>query len=238
MLHKTRGIVLRTTRYGDTSVIVKVYTDAFGLQSYIVNGVHSAKSKGKSAMYQHGNLLDMVVYHKDQGSLMRISESRFAHIYEQLPFNVVKGGLLLFYIEVLNRIIKEEEQNEPLFDFLFESLIDLDQTDRKIGAHHIWFLLGLSKYLGFYPNMCTGHLFDLEEGAFTPLLPRHQHYISEHLSAQLRSCIDPELRNYDQITISSADRRNLLHHLLTYYKLHLSEFGDVRSMDVLETLFR
>lgn len=229
---------MRTTRYGDTSVIAKVYTEAFGLQSYIVNGVHTSKNIGKSSLYQHGNLLEMVVYHKEQGALMRISECRFSHIYEQLPFNVIKGGLLLFYIELLNRIIREEEQNEALFDFLFESFIDLDQTDKKIGAHHIWFLLGLSKYLGFYPNICTGHIFDLEEGAFTQLMPRHTNYISENGAMYLRNCIDPELKNYDQMQIPASDRRSLVHWLINYYKLHLSDFGEVRSLDVLEGLFR
>lgn len=238
MLHKTRGIVLRTTKYGDTSVVVRIYTEQFGLQSYIINGVRSVKGKGKASLYQHGNLLDLVVYYKEQGGLMRISESSFAHIYEQMPFNIIKGSLLLFYIELLNRIIREGESQTALFDYLFESLIDLDQTDKKIAAHPIWFLLGMSKYLGSYPHISGGRYFDLQDGVFTDLIPRHMAYLSESDTQTLRSCIEPELRNYDQIKLTATERKRLLHQILQYYQHHVADFGEMRSLDVLESLFR
>lgn len=238
MLHKVRGIVLRTTRYGDTSIVVQVYTDVFGLQGYIVNGVRTVKGKGKASLYQHGNLLEMVVYHKEQGGLMRVSECAFAHIYEQLPFQVVKGGLLLFYIEILNKIIREGEAQPDLFDFVFESFIDLDQTDKKISAHPIWFLLGMTKYLGAYPHYSDGCYFDLQDGVFTDHIPPHLLYLDQAQTQSLRYCLEPELRNYDQLNLTTSNRKKLLHSLISYYKHHVSDFGEIKSLDVLEGLFR
>lgn len=133
MLHKTRAIVFKVTKYSESSVIIKAYTELFGLQSYIINGVRSAKGKSKAALYQHGNLLEMVVYHKQEAGLLRISECGFAHVYENLPFNIVKSSLLIFYLEILNKIVKEQETNDPLFDFLFEIFIELDQTEKPLG---------------------------------------------------------------------------------------------------------
>ena len=46
MVHKTKGIVLRTVKYGETSVIVTILTELFGLQSYLVNGVRTSSGKG------------------------------------------------------------------------------------------------------------------------------------------------------------------------------------------------
>ncbi|MBS1655487.1 MAG: recombination protein O N-terminal domain-containing protein, partial [Bacteroidetes bacterium] len=63
-LHKTKGIVLRTVKYGETSVIVTIYTELFGIQSYLVNGVRvsSKKGSGKANLFQPSAILDMVVY--------------------------------------------------------------------------------------------------------------------------------------------------------------------------------
>jgi len=237
VLHKTRGIVLRTTKYGDTSVIVKIYTEHFGVQSYIVNSVRSVKGKGKASLYQHGNLLDLVVYYKDQGNIFRISECQFAQVYQDIPFQVVKGAMLLFYVEVLNKVLPDHDPNASLFDFIFSSFIDLDQTDRPLGNHPVWFLLGLCKYLGFYPEVAEGKYFDLREGASAEAMPAHPDFLSEQQTQALRQCIEPQLRNYDQLMISAAQRRSLLHHLLRYYQLHLTGFGTLRSIDVLESVF-
>ena len=237
MLFKTRGVVFKTVKYSDTSIITNIYTEQFGLQSYIINGARSSKSKSNAALYQHGNLLDLVVYHKPNGSIFRISESEPTYIYEQLPYNIVKSSLMIFYIEILNKTLKEHENNSPLFDFIFENLIELDQTDRKLSNHHIWFLLGLSKYLGFFPATTEGAYFDLREGMFADEIPASGQYLSAPLAAAFRTIIEPELINYDQIVLPAAERKILLHQLLTYYRLHMSDFGMLNSLIVLEELF-
>jgi DNA repair protein RecO (recombination protein O) len=238
MLHKTRAIVFKVTKYAESSVIIKAYTELFGIQSYIINGVRSSKGKSKAALYQHGNLLDMVVYHKEQGNLMRISECGFAHIYEDLPFNIVKSSLLVFYLEILNKIVKEHETNEALFDFLFEIFIELDQTEKPLANHHIWFLLAVTKYLGCYPTSSPEPYFDLKEGLFVDYLPGHHQFLNEKLSTSFREIIEPELKNYDQIKLSSTERKQLLQNVLIYFRLHIEDFGELRSYEILEDLFR
>lgn len=238
MLHKTRGIVLRNTKYSESSIITKLYTEQFGIQTYIINGIGAKRAKSKSAIFQHGNLLDLVVYHKEIGNIFRISENNFGYIYHDIPFNIVKSSLLLFYIEILNKTLKEHENNSGLFNFLFDNFIDLDEHRKKIANHHIWFLLALSKFLGFYPSVSEGNYFDLREGLFVKTIPDHSNYIPEKLTHTLRNIINPELKNFDQIEITAVERKQLLNYLLSYYKIHLPEFGEVRSIAVLEELFK
>jgi DNA repair protein RecO (recombination protein O) len=53
-LHKTKGLVLRTVKYGETSIIVTIFTELFGVQTYLVNGVRSSSKKGagKAGLFQ------------------------------------------------------------------------------------------------------------------------------------------------------------------------------------------
>ena len=72
--HKTKGIVLRTVKYGETSVIVAVFTEKFGVQSYLVNGVRisTKKGSGKANLFQPSAILEMVVYHNELKQLQRL----------------------------------------------------------------------------------------------------------------------------------------------------------------------
>src|SRR5882672_9774756 len=98
MTHKTKGIVLRTVKYGETSVIVAVYTELFGIQSYLVNGVRisSKKSPGKSALFQPSAILDLVVYHNDLKNLQRIKEYKWGWLYRTIFSDVFSNAVALF----------------------------------------------------------------------------------------------------------------------------------------------
>ncbi len=237
MLHKTRGIVFRTTKYSETSVITKVYTEKFGIQTYMVSGVRSSASKSKAAIFSHGNLLDMVVYHRETGNMFRTRENNLAFIYEQTPYNIVRSSLMIFYIEILNKTLKEHESNEPLFNCIYNILIELDKTESLLSNHHIWFLLQLAKHFGFYPSGAKGKFFNLREGTFDEEMPRHTYFIDENLSAKFYKILYPTLQKYADIQLNSLERRVLLHHLLTFYRLQLHDFGEIKSLSVLEELF-
>jgi len=152
MLQKTRGLVLNYLRYRETSIIVKIYTEEFGVQTYIENGVRSSKGKNKIALFQPLTLLDLVVYFKDSAGIQRISEIKVNHPYSTIPFDITKSTIALFITEVLSKTLKEEAGNPRLFQFLRESLIWLDQATEGYENFHLWFLLRLSFYLGFEPT--------------------------------------------------------------------------------------
>ena len=149
MLHKTRGVVFRFTKYGETSIIANVFTELFGMQGYIVNGVRSASGRNKIALFQPLTLLDMVVYHRENANLNRISEIKCLYPYKTIPLDIRKSTVAVFINEVINKAIKEESHAGELCQFIIESLVALDTLDTGTENFHLIFLLKLSRFLGF-----------------------------------------------------------------------------------------
>lgn len=107
MTHKTKGIVLRTIKYGETSVIVTIFTELFGVQTYMVNGVRSAKRTSVKANYfQPAAILDLVVYHSDQKQMQRIKEFAWDVLFEQVLSDVIKNSIALYIVELLQKCLK------------------------------------------------------------------------------------------------------------------------------------
>lgn len=220
MLHKTRGIVLRFTRYGETSIIVTIFTDLFGLQSYIVNGVRSKSAKQKIALYQPLTLLNLVVYHREHANLERIKEIQVLHPYQSLTADVKKSAIAMFLTEILNKTIKEESHAKELFEFLSQSLIAIDGLDAGYENSHLIFLIRLSRYLGFGPQFANeiigGRMSDEDtERALAELLKKDFN---------------------DFVALTNLQRRNILELLLKFYADHLENFGEIRSLAVLREI--
>src|SRR6187401_292767 len=149
MLHKTRGVVFRFTRYGETSIIVNIFTEMFGLQSYIVNGVRSASARNKIALYQPLTLLELIVYHRPNANINRIKEARCLHPYQTITSDVRKSAIALFLNELLNKTVKDESHAADLCTFMINSFVMLDAIDRNAENFHLFFMIRLSRLLGF-----------------------------------------------------------------------------------------
>ena len=118
MLHKTRGIIFKTTDYSESSVIVQIFTEKFGMQSYLINGVKKPKAKIRQSSLQPLHLVEMVVYHKPAGNVQRISELRQAPVFHTIPYDVVKSSLVMFLDEVLYKSIRQQSSDQILFEYI------------------------------------------------------------------------------------------------------------------------
>lgn len=227
MILQTKGIVLGSIKYAESSIICRIYTESLGLQSYIVNGVR--KKKGKNNYYQPLNILDLEVYHKEKTGLQRIKECKIEYQYQEAPFHIYKSSVLLFLAEVLSKCLKEESANASLFSFLVSSLINFDQKDFD-NSFHLYFLVSLSDFLGFCPEKNDNNLpfFDLIEGCFCATLPTHQHFIQQPLIIKFAQLLSGQKIAYKE--------EDLLGVLLDYYALHIEGFGKVKSLEVLQTV--
>lgn len=218
MLHKTRGIVFRFTKYGDSSIIVTIFTELFGLQTYIVNGVRSKSAKSKIALFQPLTLLDLVVYYKENASIKRIKELRCLHQYQTLQTDVRKSSIGMFINEILNKTVKEENHAQEVFNFLCDSLIFLDDQKNDYENFHLIFLIKLSRYLGFgaheIDEVLTQRITGIEEEAL------------------LRKLLTAEYK--DVFIISNVQRRTLLEILIRFYTIHIDSLGEIRSVQVLK----
>lgn len=237
MLHKTRGIVLKTTDYSESSVIVQVFTEKFGMQSYLISGVKKSKGRIRMNMLQPLHLLDMIVYHKPSGNIQRISELRNDPVFESIPYDVVKSSLAIFLNEVLYRSIRQHSADERLFEFLSQSIEVLDHLTKGLANYHLWFLLQLTRYLGFYPQSrsSSGSLyFDLKNGVFTKELPLHLHFIQGSLVNHFVNLLSCNTETLEQVKLNSLERKELLTKMLEYYHLHIDSLAEIRSHLVLE----
>lgn len=241
MLHKTRGIVLRTIKYGDTSAIVNIFTELFGVQSYMVNGVRSSKPKAKGNLLQPGNILDLIVYHYEQKSIQRISEFKLGYIPVALNVNVVKSTVALYMIELLQKSLREPEQHLDLYYFTEQALEVLDKTPLSIAANiPLYFTLKLAEHLGFRINGRFSEYasyLDLQEGSFTDMPPHHSNYLdaaNSELTDRLFQCHDWE--SLGNISMNKDIRRKLLYAYLDFFRLHLPDFTELHSPPILHEI--
>ncbi len=234
----TGAIVFSSLKYGDTSLIVKAFTASDGLKTYLLKGVlASRKGKLKSAYFQPLTQLELVVNHRNKGTMEHLREARISYPYSSLHTDFVKKTLCMFLSEVLIHSIREEERNQGLFHFLEASLQWLDTHD-KIANFHLLFLVGLSKYLGFYPdtNFMDAPYFDLAEGSFSQVLPLSPSLSGAEL-ANFRALLGTTFDEVDSIKLGKKNRNVLLQSLLRYFEVHLHGFKQPRSLAILNEVF-
>ena len=242
-LHHTKGIVLRSVRYGDTSLIVTMLTELFGLQSYLINGVrsNSKKSQHQAGLFQPTAQLEMVVYHQEIRQLQRIREYQWAHIYDKLLTDVPRHAIASYLIELLSKCVRQPESNADLYHFAEDSLLHLDQASDTVAANFpLFFTLHLPVFFGFrfHDNFSDSSPFlDLQEGHFSANAPLHAHYLDEKLSAitaQLLRVQQPQ--ELEEIRLNHLVRRQLLQAFQSYYAWQVPEFGTLKTLPVLREI--
>jgi DNA repair protein RecO (recombination protein O) len=238
MLHKTRGIVIHSVKFSESSLVVKIYTEAFGVQSYLVKGARSPKSRLKPVLFQPLTLLDLVVYRKERNVLQSIKEIRIAHPYQSLPFDIRKSSIALFVNEVVYRGLGEEEPNGPLFEFLWNAFLLLDAVEEPFNHFHLLFTLKLTKYLGFYPRSARtpeNCFFNLSEGIFQPVFLEGI-CLDKNLSETFCRVLEWPFENPSVPGLNANERDALLDAVLRYYRSHLPGFAGFRSAEVLHAV--
>jgi len=249
-IFKTKGIVLRAVRYGETSLIVAVFTERFGIQSYLVNGVraNSQKGKGGANLFQPAALLDLVVYHQDRKSLQRIKEFYWNRQHEALFLDITKNAVALFIVELLTKCLRQPEENTALFEFVEDTLMALDRASPSVMANlPIFFSLHLTYFLGIMPRRQEAHqdpdlkesflYFDLAESIFSTQEPLHPHYVTGEsvvILSDLLQVRQPE--ELEQFSLHRDLRRQLLLIMERYFQQHIHDFGLLKTLPVLKEI--
>ncbi|MXV51099.1 DNA repair protein RecO [Pedobacter sp. HMF7647] len=239
MLHKTRGIVFKTTDYSESSVVVQIFTEKFGLQSYLINGVKKSKSKIRYNMLQPLHLLDMVVYNKPTGNIQRVAELKNDPVFQTIPYDIIKSSLAMFLNEMLYKSVKQQSADEQLFEYLYTSIHLLDRTESGLQNFHLYFLLRLTRHLGFFPDLTLAgkaNYFDLKDGAFTAHPSSHSFVLQQPHTGYWAALLSHSFDKLHTIKIANADRRVLLSKLIDYYRLHVENMGEIKSLQVLEEI--
>lgn len=240
MLSKTRGIVLHSIPYNDKYAIIYMYTEAFGRASYLVARSRGKKSTVSKALFMPFSVLEMDVEHLNKRDLHRIKETKLCYPLTEVFCNPVKNILALFLAEVLFRVVKDTEPDAPLFDYLYKSIHLLEYADRGIANFHLVFLLHLLHYLGIFPNAESSKddcYFDMLNGVFTDRIPMHRHYLNKAESLVFSRLLRISFENMSLYTFSRQERVGIIHRILEYYRLHLPDFPEIKSVSVMQSLF-
>lgn len=235
---KIHGIVLQSLRYGDSSLIVKVFTRSRGLQSYMVKGACGHGAKNRAALFQNLNLITYVEAGKPKGTLGYLKDVQLSQVYESIPFTMNKSAILMFVSELLAKTLTGQEQNEALFDFVQRSLTWLDLVEQDYASFPLFFTLELTRHLGFYPkaNHQAGFCFDMMEGTFAHDYPLHPYYFDAETAALLAGLLNLGIDEASRWPFRLSQRRELLDGLIVFMRLHAPVMKDFHSHEVLKTV--
>lgn len=226
MLHKTKAIVLSYLKYGESSIIVHMYTEQFGVQSYIENGVRKAKAKNKIALFQPLTQLDLVVYKKESSALNRISELKCNKPYQQIPYQIIKSSIGIFLSEVLSSLLRGEEESNPyLYKFLEEALINFDQAENSYYNFHLHLLMRISEFMGFAPS-------DADE-LMTEIRPFHSTKLHVLQIDKLNTLIKSEDYFTGEPKLTGEERNLFLKLITQFFQIHSHSLREVKSLKIL-----
>lgn len=240
MLERTIGIVLHQVKYNDESVIVNVYTLLHGNLGFLVKVPKQKRSNVKTLLLRPLNILELDYDFRPNIALQRIRDMKLYLSYESLPYDPIKGALSLFLSEFLYYTLKHEMENKSLFQYLCNSLQWLDRSQKGLSNFHLVFLLRLTRFLGFWPNVTDykqGKVFDMREAALVERLPFHNQYLNTEESAFLPFLLRMDYVSMHLYRFDRQQRARVLDKLIDYYRIHIPEFPEMKSLDVLRTVF-
>ncbi len=241
MIAKTRGIFLHAIKYSETSLIASIYTESYGRQSFMINGVRSKNSKVSASAFQPLYLLDIEMYYKAGREMHRLTNARIANPYATIPFDIRKSTQVLFLAEILYKCLREEEANPDLFNFIYDSLSILDLTESEINNFHVWFLFKLTRFLGIYPsrdNALISNFFDLQSALFVSHEPLHSQFTDKQLTVLLSKLFDIEATSLEKLNYTHTERKLVLEKLMEFYKIHFDNLGEIKSLEILKEIMR
>ena len=239
MLVTTKGIVLHSLKYSETSIIVRIYAEACGLQSYLFKGIRNPKSKTKAGLFQPLTLLEVTAYLSEKTSLHMAKEVRLFQPYMSIHSDIRKSSIALFMNELLYKSIREEEKNQELFDFLWKSCLLLDSTGNNLNCFALVFTAELTHYLGIQPQPEFSEkkpVFNLKESQFQTIIPDKDSYILPEHGKLFHSLITTPIENQAALHFKPAVRRSLLDSLLLYYQIHIPGFKPMNSHHILHSV--
>tara|TARA_B100000609_G_C17123190_1_gene386132 strand:+ start:104 stop:808 length:705 start_codon:yes stop_codon:yes gene_type:complete len=232
MKYKSKGIALTYIKYGETSIISKVFTQEHGLQSFIIKGARGKSSKKRVVFFEPLTLINITATYNSKKSLQFLSEVTAIDSINFSKQNMNKKFIAFFLAEVSSKVLHEGEKNESLFNFIWNRTKELQLNNKTEPNFVLKYMLDLSSYLGFYPSREGFDLpyFSLTEGCFVA-----KNIVGETLSKK-KSTTLKSLMNNNECFITQSERTNLLQDIFLYYSIHNHNLSSVKSHLIIQAL--
>lgn len=238
MLRTLQGIVVRSLKYSESSIIFDLLTSELGLQSFIVGGVFKKNSRHPAGLFQIMSLLEVVAYVKNNDALNRVKEARLFEHYHTIPYDALRRSIGMFMTEVVQKTLRAQEQNELLFQHVKTTFLTLDRSEKTDPSLHLLFMLELSRHLGFFPDgqwsdqACH---FNLAQGKFVRS-PDGVNTLGVEVSKLFSSCLQAVQAGDSPPRMSREGRRMLLDEIIRFFQYHLDHFREIKTHKVLATI--
>lgn len=231
MFQTTEGILLKKTPYSGNGFILKVYTQKSGIKTYFAR-----KNKKQKNALQPLSIIGLSGTDNPKKTIQNCSEINVAKNYHSIYTDIIKSNICLFLNEVLNNVLIEEQENEIMYQYIENSLLEFDKNELDINFH-LTFLLGLTQFLGFEPDLTnTNGYFDFEEGIITPTTPIHKNYINKSETSLFSQLNEATFNSETIIKFTNQERKELINILLSYYSYH-TNMRELKSLPILEMVF-
>ncbi len=240
MMVKTRSIVLHSIKYGESKMIVDLFTQQHGRVSFIVSIPKTSKAKVKKQFFQPLSILEIEFDFRMNVPLQRLKDVRLAVPFSSIPFDPFKLSIGMFVAEFLLYSTKSEQENLPLYTYMENSIAWLDGAEGTIANFHLIFMMQLSRFLGFFPNIddyVQGELFDLREGQFVEMTPVHRDFLDAAESAEILNLMRLNYHTMHLLKMSRLQRNRCAEVIIHYYRLHIPSFPELKSFSILKELF-
>lgn len=240
MHHKTEGIVIAVNKYNDRFSMTQVFTSHFGRVTYLLPISRSKKSKINRAIFFSLSIVDLEVEHFPLRQIHRLKEAQRQIPLYSLNTNPIKVSIAFFLSEFLSKVLQETTENSIIFSFLKESIITLENNEKGLANFHIAFMFLLAQFLGISPNLDNykkGFYFDLMNGGYTMSRPNHLHFLNPQQSQYLNTLKRINFSNMHCFALSQNDRNEILNSILDYYRIHVYDFPEIKSLEVLRELY-
>jgi len=237
-LIKTQAIALLQRKYSESSIIVQMYTAEHGRQAFIVPGARKHKARIKSNFFTPLSLVDIEQYRNEKGGLQKLKEATLSVPLSEIRFDIIKSSIALYLAEFLLHVLKEEERNLNLFDFLANAIHLLENQEQGVANFHLVFLLELTHFIGFYPHTNYAKerpFFDVQNGLFTTM--SNAQTLPLHTSQLMANLLRTNFRSLQDLHLNHQQRSNLLDAVTKFYNWHVAGMKEIQSLDVLSALF-
>ena len=240
MLVKTKAIVLHSFKYGESRMIVDMFTEEAGRLSFITSIPKTSKGRIKKQYFQPMTLLEVECDVRQNVQLQKLKDAHLLTVYTSIPFSPEKLALSLFIAEFLYHALRSEQQDKLLFAYVCDSMQWLDTVEVGFANFHLTFLMRMSRFLGFYPNLddyVDGCVFDLRTATFSLQVPTHRDFLDSHDSQLIHTLMRMDFPTMHLFQLSHHDRNRITEVLLHYYRLHIPQFPELKSLGVLQELW-
>lgn len=235
--NKIRGVVLSTVRYGDSNLVVNILT-ADGRRAFMVGAGHGTRRSTPAAVTMPLSLVEFVAGRSRKGGMPRMSGLQFAHPCCAIPFDPVRRAEALFIAELITHAVPADVPDPELFDFVWHSVLRLDEGMPGLPSFHLLFMMQLSQYLGFGHELKTEgcNIFDMEAGQWVAHLPTHPYVLTDRAAQVWHIIESADEHNLSQMGLSRQEKCQAIDAMSTYFRLHTPGFGSLQSHLILAQL--